>query len=80
MLFTGLLKRGLPILAGLGVADVWEKLFKGRSLPGNIPSPEPVYKNDSNRFQKMVILAGIAAIVLTLGTYVLRRMKIKLPF
>ena len=80
MLFTGLLRRGLPLLAGITLADLWDKIFQGKQLPGNIPSPEPVYKGQQNRFQKIIILVVISSLALTLITFILRKMRIKLPF
>jgi hypothetical protein len=79
-LLSGILRRGLPIFAGLGVGDILHMIFRGKKLPSPLPTPEPVYKDQPGRWQKMIVLAIISSIVLTLIVYLLKRMRIKIPF
>jgi hypothetical protein len=82
MLFSGLLRRGLPILAGLGIADVLAKIGIMDKIPAAIPRPDPVYPEATGgeRLKKLVTLAAFAAVALTIVSFVLRKMKIRLPF
>lgn len=79
MLFSGLLKRGLPILAGLGIGDLIDKLTAGKGLPSPLPTPPVIFKGEKDRLKKLIITATVAAVVLTLMIYILRKMRIKLP-